>query len=335
MGEKISVVIPAYNASKYIGDMLTSLSKQSYEDFEVILIDDGSTDDTFKVGKKYQDLFGKKLRLVEQKNGGVSKARNLGIDLAIGKFLVFVDADDVVERDFLKKLIEPFSKNSEIDLSIIGYFSEFDNGDLKYKTSGKKVKYSSEEALYNAFILFNYEGYPWNKMYCTKTIKENKLRFNEQIAVCEDLLFFVTYVLKIKKVYYNPTPMYHYILRESSAINGRSLGKRFPMKALSELKAYDLMGQNIPDNLKGVHQILLTRQIWTNSYLSRLIYAAPNKKDSVLIEQYKKMRSFQRKHALFFLKRAKYNFPHKALFMINILCPRVISILDIKRRGAK
>jgi len=332
MNGKISVVIPAYNASKYIGKMLLSLSKQTYRNFEVVLVDDGSTDDTLEVVKKSQCLFDGSLKIVAKKNGGVSQARNLGIQIATGEFIVFVDADDTVENNYLHLLVSPLKENTGVDLSIIGYYSEFDNGKLKYKTTGQAMEMSYKVAIYNSFILFEYEGYPWNKMYRTSVIKKYNLRFNEQIAVCEDLLFFIEYTMHVKKVSYNPASMYHYLLHEDSTINSRDIGNYFSESALTELQAYKLMEKIVPDDLKKIHEIMLTRQTWTNSYLSRLIFAAPNQTDLKLTEQYKKMRAFQKKNALYFLKYAKYDLSHKTLFILNIISPRLVRFLDMKRK---
>lgn len=335
MGKKVSVVIPAYNASNYITNLLTSISQQTFNDFEVLVIDDGSTDETISKVECFRDVLGDKLILKSQKNSGVSKARNLGISLATGDLIVFVDADDVLEKDYLKQMIIPFDQDKSIGVSIIGYYSEYDDGKLKYKTSGDTQHFSYDEAIYNAFILFEYEGYPWNKMYRMDVLKKNKIKFNEHISICEDLLFFVEYTLKVTNVVYNPRPLYHYILHNDSTINGRSVGHRFNKNALSELDAYELMRNEVPNSLKKAQKIMLTRQVWTNSYLSRLIFSAPNFNDSDLIDSYRKMRSYQKKYLVFFLRYAKYNFSHKLFFILNLIFPKLIRCLDKKRSSQR
>ena len=116
--KKVSVVIPVYNEEAVIGDCLKSLEKQAYEDFEVIIIDDGSTDKTLDILSKLQ-ITSYKLQILKQKHKGPGAARNLGVKQARGEILVFVDADMTFDKDFLKKLTEPIRKGE-----VIGTFSK-------------------------------------------------------------------------------------------------------------------------------------------------------------------------------------------------------------------
>ena len=109
----ISIIMPAYNAQKYIKESIDSVLNQSFENFELIIINDGSKDNTEHIIKEYQD---QRIVLISQKNGGVSNARNAGLKLAKGKYITFLDADDTFPKDSLKSRFEYLESNSKIDL---------------------------------------------------------------------------------------------------------------------------------------------------------------------------------------------------------------------------
>ena len=117
---KFTVIIPAYNAGKYLDECLESLVSQSFKDFEVIVVDDGSTDRTAVLGRKYTELDNR-FRLVEKDNGGVSSARNSGIDNAKGEWVLFVDADDVLVNTALEVLNSSINSTSSAGMYIWGW----------------------------------------------------------------------------------------------------------------------------------------------------------------------------------------------------------------------
>lgn len=109
MNEKISVIIPVYNCEKYLNKCVDSVLNQTYTNYEIILIDDGSTDRSSEICDKYEKVS-KKVKVLHQKNSGVSQARNNGVDIAEGKYICFLDSDDYIEKEYFKFAIEKMQK---------------------------------------------------------------------------------------------------------------------------------------------------------------------------------------------------------------------------------
>ena len=116
MTPKISFIIPVYNVEEYLGQCLDSVLAQSYEDFEAICIDDGSTDSSLNILKKYEKKD-KRIKIISQKNQGVSVARNAGLDAARGEYISFVDSDDAIDAEFIKTMLTALEENPQADFA--------------------------------------------------------------------------------------------------------------------------------------------------------------------------------------------------------------------------
>ena len=126
--ELVSIIIPVYNGGKYLAACLDSLSAQTYEDIEIIIIDDGSTDDSVKICSDYS-LGNNKIRLITKVNSGVSDTRNTGLENANGEFIVFVDCDDKIEKDYISHLVSLMS--DDIDFGVTGWTKEKERGETR------------------------------------------------------------------------------------------------------------------------------------------------------------------------------------------------------------
>lgn len=210
----ISIIIPVYNCENYIEDLLVDIQKQSFIQYEVILIDDGSKDRSGKIC----DYFCKKdsrFKVIHIANGGVSNARNLGILKAKGKYIRFLDSDDRISEDSLKKMFE-YIEYPEIDLIIGRFYSE------------REVWQSEVEGIYDKQSLYLdfskysfsfYYGVVWNKLYKREIIMNYNIRFDTEINMCEDALFNFEYFRYINKVYYIKDEIYSYFNRENSLVS--------------------------------------------------------------------------------------------------------------------
>lgn len=183
---KISVIVPTYNTERYIGTCIESLINQTYENIEIILIDDGSLDDSGKIC----DMYAKKdsrIRVLHIKNQGVSVARNIGIDSSKGDYIAFVDSDDYVEPTYFKSMVEAMSSN--IDIVICGVTN----------ICGKKIKidYPNSPCFFTIDDLKrNYDAYmPINGPFCKLYRRElvGEIRFEKNIVMGEDFLFNLKY----------------------------------------------------------------------------------------------------------------------------------------------
>ena len=214
---RVSVIMPVYNAEPYLRDIMDDLINQSYIDMELIVIDDGSTDRSVEIIQEYLQLNDKVIFL-HIDNGGPSKARNIGLKVAKGEYVRFVDADDRLPKDSMEKMIQVYKDNVEVDLIIGNFITDINKGHF----TGKELHETIVDDCTFAEIFVNYIktfyfGVPWNKLYKRIIIEDNNIRFNESIIWCEDFLFNVNYYSKCKKMFFlNQTEgIYKYFIRET------------------------------------------------------------------------------------------------------------------------
>lgn len=221
----VTVIIPAYNADKFICRCIDSVMKQSYHDIEILIIDDGSTDETRSICKKYQEKDGR-VRFLSQSNGGVSKARNFGIREAKGQYIAFVDADDYIKSNMIETMVSSFLQNDKIDLVICGFYECNKSKRIEKKIECKK-HISQNTYLQELFNPNSFGGFLWNKLFRADIIKENQLKLDEDVFVCEDLLFCLRYGEYVDNVEFVPQSFYNYIVNEKSATHSEYSLKRF------------------------------------------------------------------------------------------------------------
>lgn len=181
----ISIIIPVYNVEQYLDKCIKSVLSQSYQDFELILVDDGSIDSSGMICDEYAGKD-ERVKVFHKENGGVSSARNFGLDNATGEWISFVDADDYVEEDYLSNMV--MSIHDDIDI-IVGGFVPSGNEFPPHKMEDKKYSHL-DIGIFLTKILGDMEiGTPWAKLFRSKVIVSNKLRFDKKIHFNEDSLF--------------------------------------------------------------------------------------------------------------------------------------------------
>lgn len=209
MKEKlVSVIIPVFNSVRYLDKVLSSLSDQSYSDFECIMIDDGSTDGGGVVCDEWVKKD-KRFLVVHQQNQGVSKARNKGIEVSSGKWITFIDSDDWVEKDYLEKLIE-FGKAS--DYCVGGYKLLNLNNETCFlpplikPQSIRDLDKNVISELIDKYLIFG----PCHKLYKRDIIVNNKISFPEELNYGEDLMFNIDYLKHCTLIASVPEALYYY-----------------------------------------------------------------------------------------------------------------------------
>lgn len=233
-GELVSIIIPAYNVDNYLEECVRSLLCQTYKNYEVIIIDDGSTDNTYTVGKCLT-AENANVKLFHQENQGVSIARNAGIQKANGEFVVFVDADDIVSPQYIETLIVCAKKS---DMGMVGFTSEREK--IATKLSMNTVDICASNMIEGILRGTNYDGYLWNKIFQKKIIKNNNLIFQKNIVVWEDLLFVLQYLKNCSTITVSNEKLYYYRNREGSAVNTNRLDKYLSKyKVMEEIKKQD------------------------------------------------------------------------------------------------
>ena len=191
---KVSVIVPAYNAEKYIDKCLESLINQTLKDIEIIVVNDGSKDNTLEKINKYSDKRIKLLNLKENK--GIGHARNEGIKKALGEYIGFVDSDDYVDKNMFEKMYEKASKE-KLDIVVCDFYKQIENTNQTIKEIIPNFKNTTLKN--NSNLLLDINLAPWNKIYKRKLIVDNKIHFDEKLKY-EDVPFVVKSLDKAKNI---------------------------------------------------------------------------------------------------------------------------------------
>jgi glycosyltransferase involved in cell wall biosynthesis len=232
----LSIIIPVYNVEKYIFNCLRSISSQTFEDFEALIVDDGSTDNSGYICDEYIKKD-PRFKVYHKTNGGVSSARNLGLNNIHGEWIYFCDADDILFNNALETLIKHTNKN--VDCTMGGYIRMNEKEEILGENKIDEECYMSiEETLvdfYNPrFNMFN--GFIWNRLFRRSIIENYHLRFREDIFIKEDGLFLVQYLCRCcHGTFYTTKPIYKYIEHSSSAMNHKL--KKINKESISRLTA--------------------------------------------------------------------------------------------------
>jgi len=222
---QISVVIPVYNAEKYLKECVDSVLNQSIDDYEILLINDGSTDYSGDICDQYGRLYSC-IKVIHQENQGVSFARNVGIKKATGRYIAFVDADDTIDKEYLEKLVADMKPEGLVACPI----------DNKRKVCKSEI--SKVQAQISAFSERGMKGFPVCKIFDRKLLIEHGIFFCKDIAICEDLLFLVEYLSICNgPIIWKEYCGYNYRMNPTSALNGRFEKNYFKPKHLSEYEA--------------------------------------------------------------------------------------------------
>ena len=230
----VSVIVPVYNVEKYLRQCLDSILAQTFTDFELLLIDDGSPDTSGAICDEYASRD-PRVRVFHKENGGVSSARNLGIDESKGELICFVDSDDWVEANYCQTIVD------NIGDADVMYFSEvwhYKDGCIRVFSAGESYHKNQLDIEKDILHMLdnkpkpshNYLGYTWNKVFRSNIIAKNKIRFVEGLSVSEDEIYTWEYLLHsntLKTIY---APIYNYRYFNSGLTNApKDAGARFSL----------------------------------------------------------------------------------------------------------
>lgn len=205
--KKISVIMPVYNGEKYLKDSIESVIEQTYNEWELIIVDDGSTDSSYDICKNYAEKD-KRIKLIHQENKGVSSARETGIKTATGEYLSFIDCDDMYTKDRLEKVIKIFEEDEECELVYCGY-----NENLKELEEEVIVKKQTRNETIDDFVFIQKLSTLWRCTMKTKLVKKVK---NNHMKYCEDLFFILEYISMINYSIQTSEKLYNYRVNENS-----------------------------------------------------------------------------------------------------------------------
>lgn len=282
----ISFIIPIYNVELYLDECIQSILKQNLVNFEIILINDGSTDKSLEICEKYS--LRKEVKIVNQKNSGQSKARNVGIDLAQGTYIAFIDSDDYYINNKVKD-IEKILLTEKYDLIVgkIKIFYENNKKELpktKYKSLENINNLSGEDALEYLIKTNQFLVSPYSFIVKKDIILENKIFFNEKLRCGEDILFTPKIYLNSKKVYsYNDFFLKYRKSRPGQLTESISLEKEIQF-----LEILDLLNKEVETLQINVKVKKILKEYISNCYLSGLSKIVLKNKYKERKENYKK-----------------------------------------------
>ena len=236
---KVSIVVPIYNVERYIEKCIDSIICQTYKNIEIILVNDGSTDESEKIILK-KIVADERIKYVNKKNGGLSSARNAGIKEATGKYICFIDSDDWIDKKYVETLVSAAEKNdSEIVICNIRHV--FEDGTIKEKTEQieKNEIINSREAIRQLFLGKKYRCHAVNKLCRTSLYKDNNIFFPEG-KIYEDVFTTYRLILKAKKIYLCKEYLYFYLRNRTGSI----LSTSFNEKRLNIIEALNMIVEN-------------------------------------------------------------------------------------------
>ena len=214
----VSIIIPAYNVEKYIFRAIESCIEQTYKDIEIIIVDDGSIDNTFGIISEYAERD-YRIRIYRQQNKGVSVARNRGIKESRGDFLIFLDADDWMETDTVETLMQNCQKGYLLCVCMkLVRLQEDDRLDIIFPPKKIKDTIVKKDRLIKCFCCCEYLlGSACYKLFDRKILFDNKIEFNSKIHNGEDGLFVFRYLLCVEGLIYKDKPLWNILERKDSA----------------------------------------------------------------------------------------------------------------------
>lgn len=218
---KVSIIVPIYNTEKYISRCVKSILSQSYHNLQVILVNDGSTDDSLQLCQKFA-REDKRVEVVSQINSGVSSARNTGLSLVKGEFITFVDSDDWLNINAIEIALN-YIDRTRSDVVIYGWKRIHENSE-KCEEIVEPYEIVKEQSVIIRAILEHYAafggGYPWNKLWRSKTLMNDGVPlFDIQLSFFEDLEWVIRALLHVKDVVVCPECLYNYSVRKYSVTN--------------------------------------------------------------------------------------------------------------------
>lgn len=228
--KKLSIIIPVYNVERYLAKCLDSVLRPDLDGYEIIVVNDGSTDSSPEIARSYEEKYPELIRLIRTPNGGLGHARNTGLEAALGEYILFLDSDDRLEDNALPEIMQTLRQ--DFDICIFDLISVND--------AGRRLSYLSGCARQGAFTL---EEYPellfappnaCNKLWKRALFIESGIRFPDRMWF-EDLCTIPKLYLQAKQISYMPKPWYIYLQRSGSITNSANADRNLEMISASEM----------------------------------------------------------------------------------------------------
>lgn len=316
--EKVSIIIPVYNAEKTLARCLNSVVQQSYKNLEIIVVDDGSIDNSLTILNEYAEKYSV-IQIIRQENKGVSSARNCGLNNATGDYISFIDSDDSVDSSFIEVLIDNCKKNNA-DICSVNVTYVYGNYIQRPLIMQDEVVNKSE---YFERLLYTIKGFSVNKLFKRDIIKD--IRFREDLKISEDFVFNIEVACNINKAILINKYLYNYYQDNLSATH-----KKYTIDNITELYALDrivnIVAQQAP-NLVDLYYLELT----LISYKQKYEYRKSEFKDKEIWNQ---IQFFNKKYEKKIRDSEKLTYGQKFKLWLNKHFYFIIVILK-KRKHSK
>lgn len=259
-----SIIIPVYNAEEGLKVCLDSIKSQTFSDFEVILVNDGSTDKSPLICDEYS-IDDSRFRTIHISNSGVSHARNLGIENARGQYITFVDSDDYIEPNTLSNYLEAFKENDKIDAVKCGYYREITEKETQIVSIPNNISISDKSDLFKLLEQSSYYSFVWNL--CIKRSAIGDVRFYEDINWLEDHIFGYQCYFNCRKILILSAPLYHYMIHDVNKASlsyiknpwviNKAMDREYYLKMKLNNNKYQDVNADIKTNyLHNIHRLI-------------------------------------------------------------------------------
>ncbi|WP_018590970.1 glycosyltransferase family 2 protein [Terrisporobacter glycolicus] len=305
----ISIILPVHNTSSYLEECLNSIHNQSFKNYELICVDDGSLDNSYEILKKYEKII-TNCKVIRQSNQGVASARNEGLRNVSGDYIVFIDSDDFIEYNYLERLYNE-SCNTNADVVICNFYRYYDNSKLKLPVVCKKSSgvYSSYNILKSLIPDNLIHSYLWNKLW-KKELFEN---INFPSIKYEDISIMCDLFYKAKKVSIISDTLYYYRIRKTSIVRNYSISTQNDyVKAYGFIRLF-LKEKNIYDKFKFSFALLSIKVFFVMFFINIF-----------LISEYKSLKITFENFASFYnfiscANSSSYNYSTEQIMNLEVL----------------
>lgn len=312
----ISIILPVYNTSPYLEECLNSIQSQSFKDYELICIDDGSSDNSYEILKKYENII-ENCKVIYQDNQGVAKARNVALSNVTGDYIVFIDSDDYIEPNYLERLYNE-SCNTNADVVICNFYKYYDNLNLKLPVIYKKASglYSSHDILKSLIPDNLIHSYLWNKLW-KKELFDNiefpNIKYEDISIMCD--LFY-----KAKKVSIINDTLYYYRIRKTSIVRNYSISTQNDyVKAFGFIRLF-LKDKNLYEKYKFSFS-LLSIKVFLVMFFINIFLISEYKNLKIAFENFTSFSRF-----ISFANSSNYNYSTEQLMSLEVLQPSLQNI---------
>lgn len=317
---KISVIVPVYNVEKYLKKCVDSIINQTLEDIEIILVDDGSKDASGKICDEYAEKD-ERIIVIHKENGGLSSARNTGIEKASSSYLGFVDSDDYIEKNMYERLYDEAVSN-KADLVMCDLYHCYEGKEPVKNPHVEKCIWNSEEAIKTVMEAKKTSVTAVNKLYKKELFAD--IRYPEG-KLSEDAFVIVEILMQAKKIVFISEQFYYYVHRKNSITSSA-----YKPKDLNVLEAYAKNKKIIQKNYPNLIDTAEMRYMWAHFYVLDKMCLSKNMTDK---DTEKKIINNLRRHYQFIMRDTRFNTSRKVamtLLMINKYLYKLCVLLNRK-----